>query len=266
MVTSLRRTGLSVLGDKPWGAHVCVFYESKDDLLDTVVPYFKAGLENNEFCVWAMSELLTVQEGRAALSQDIPAIDRYLAAGTMEMFPGREWYLASGRFNLKRIVRGWHEKLRGALAKGHDGIRISGDTAWLNSDSWKEFGDYEKELNKALADRPMIVLCTYSLVDSSAVDILEVAHAHQHAIVRRKGDWEAVDAAEMQTTPHSITPREIEALEWVARGKSASEIGGILHITKRTVDEHVQTATRKLGAENRTQAVAIALRDGIIKV
>jgi LuxR family quorum sensing-dependent transcriptional regulator len=53
---------------------------------------------------------------------------------------------------------------------------------------------------------------------------------------------------------------------WVARGKSASEIAGILKITKRTVDEHAQTAMRKLGAANRTHAVAIAVRDRIIEV
>jgi LuxR family transcriptional regulator, quorum-sensing system regulator BjaR1 len=52
----------------------------------------------------------------------------------------------------------------------------------------------------------------------------------------------------------------------VANGKSAWEIGEILHITKRTVDEHVQTAVRKLGAANRTHAVALALRDGLIKL
>ena len=62
-----------------------------------------------------------------------------------------------------------------------------------------------------------------------------------------------------------LTPREREVLGWVARGKSASEIGEILHITKRTVDEHVQTAVRKLGAMNRANAVAIAIRDGIIE-
>ena len=61
-----------------------------------------------------------------------------------------------------------------------------------------------------------------------------------------------------------LTPREIEVLAWVAQGKSAWEVGEILHIAKRTVDEHVRAAIRKLGAVNRTHAVAIALRDRII--
>jgi LuxR family quorum sensing-dependent transcriptional regulator len=57
-----------------------------------------------------------------------------------------------------------------------------------------------------------------------------------------------------------LTPREREVLAWSAQGKSAWEIGTILSVGKRTVDEHAQTAMRKLGATNRTQAVAIALR------
>ena len=59
----------------------------------------------------------------------------------------------------------------------------------------------------------------------------------------------------------SLTPREREVLTWAASGKSAWEIGEILKIAKRTVDEHVRTACRKLGAVNRTQAVAVAMRD-----
>ena len=65
---------------------------------------------------------------------------------------------------------------------------------------------------------------------------------------------------------HSLTIREVEVLTWAALGKSAWEIGEILSIAKRTVDEHAQTATRKLGAVNRTHAVALAIRDRIISI
>jgi DNA-binding CsgD family transcriptional regulator len=62
----------------------------------------------------------------------------------------------------------------------------------------------------------------------------------------------------------ALTAREREVLTWIARGKSAWDIGEILNIAKRTVEEHAQTAFRKLNAVNRAQAVAIALRDGHI--
>ena len=61
-----------------------------------------------------------------------------------------------------------------------------------------------------------------------------------------------------------LTPRERETLCWASQGKTAYEIGGILHIGQRTVEEHLATAARKLGASNRTHAVALAIRNRII--
>jgi LuxR family quorum sensing-dependent transcriptional regulator len=67
-----------------------------------------------------------------------------------------------------------------------------------------------------------------------------------------------------ETTKPCLTSRQREVLAWTAAGKTAWEIGEILHITKRTVDEHTQTAARKLGAVNRTQAVAVAILNHLI--
>jgi LuxR family quorum sensing-dependent transcriptional regulator len=62
----------------------------------------------------------------------------------------------------------------------------------------------------------------------------------------------------------ALSARERQVLTWAAMGKSAWEIGEILDIAKRTVDEHIQTAARKLDAVNRTQAVALAIRYELI--
>ena len=63
-----------------------------------------------------------------------------------------------------------------------------------------------------------------------------------------------------------LTQRERDVLSWAAAGKSAWEVGEILNVAKRTVDEHAQMATRKLGAVTRTQAIALAIRDRFISV
>jgi LuxR family quorum sensing-dependent transcriptional regulator len=62
----------------------------------------------------------------------------------------------------------------------------------------------------------------------------------------------------------SLSSRELEVLTWTARGKSAWETSEILSISKRTVDAYAHSAARKLGAVNRTHAVAIAMSDGLI--
>ena len=64
--------------------------------------------------------------------------------------------------------------------------------------------------------------------------------------------------------PALLTPREREVIAWASQGKSAWEIGEILNITQRTAEEHLATAARKLGAVNRTHAVALAIRRKII--
>lgn len=50
------RSGIGAIGDLAWGAHVCHLYQTRDDLLDTLVPFFAAGLENNEQCLWVTSD------------------------------------------------------------------------------------------------------------------------------------------------------------------------------------------------------------------
>jgi LuxR family transcriptional regulator, quorum-sensing system regulator BjaR1 len=64
--------------------------------------------------------------------------------------------------------------------------------------------------------------------------------------------------------PSQLTQREREVVAWASQGKSAWEIGEILHITQRTAEQHLENAGRKLGAVNRTHTVAIAIRSKII--
>lgn len=261
MPAPLRPSGLKILGDVPWGGHLCVFYETKQDVLDTLVPYFKAGLDTNEFCIWAVSDPLSIEEARAALARADPDFPQHLAAGRMVIVDGREWYLSR---ELKNVISGWLEKLDAALAKGGDGLRVSGHAFWLETDYRDSFLAYEQELDLSLEGRPMLVLCMYPLQASRGPDIFDIAHSHQLTAARRNGEWEFIEAS--VATIHSLTLRETEVLTWVARGKSAWEIGKILGISKRTVDEHARSAARKLGAANRAEASALAVQRHIIEL
>jgi hypothetical protein len=55
MSQNIRRSGIDIIEDVPWGTQFYQFYQSKEDLLDILIPYFKARLENNEFCMWVTS-------------------------------------------------------------------------------------------------------------------------------------------------------------------------------------------------------------------
>lgn len=64
----------------------------------------------------------------------------------------------------------------------------------------------------------------------------------------------------------SLTPREREVLELMGRGASNSEIAAALHLGEPTVKTHVGNVFAKLGARDRTQAVVLAARAGLIRV
>jgi len=64
----------------------------------------------------------------------------------------------------------------------------------------------------------------------------------------------------------SLTRREGEILKWAFIGKTNAEIGMILNISEFTVKNHVQNVLRKLGASNRTHAVAKAISQQLIQI
>ena len=61
-----------------------------------------------------------------------------------------------------------------------------------------------------------------------------------------------------------LTPRELEVLDPVAAGRSNSEIGQQLFISRKTASVHVSNILAKLGAATRTEAVALARRRGLL--
>ena len=63
-----------------------------------------------------------------------------------------------------------------------------------------------------------------------------------------------------------LSPREVEILDYIARGNSNKQIARVLHISDQTVKNHVTSILRKLAVNDRTQAVVLALRQGWISV
>lgn len=64
--------------------------------------------------------------------------------------------------------------------------------------------------------------------------------------------------------PIVLSAREREALQWAAEGKNDWEIGEVMSISEHGADKHMRSVRAKLGAINRTQAVAEAIRRGLI--
>jgi two-component system response regulator DegU len=63
-----------------------------------------------------------------------------------------------------------------------------------------------------------------------------------------------------------LTPREIEILEYIAQGYLNKQIAAELGISEQTIKNHVTSILRKLNANARTEAVVVAIKQGLIKI
>ncbi|HLF11627.1 MAG TPA: MEDS domain-containing protein, partial [Gammaproteobacteria bacterium] len=201
--------------------------------------------------------------------------DRYLASGQIDILEGYDWYLGGGEFDLQRVTGGWHAQLGAALARGYDGVRISGNAFWFVKNRWQDFREYEYQLDRSIAGHKMLVLCLYALGTSRAVDVMDVARAHQYSIARRRGEWEWLETPDLKLANQgadgvhraldvlsnpfpghdSLTPRERVALAHFVRGASNKEVGRVLGISPRTAEFHRSNIMRKLGAKNSVDLV-----------
>lgn len=100
-----------------------------------------------------------------------------------------------------------------------------------------------------------------SMPPKQLLEVIEQVHAGKKRIPSQVAAHLAEHIAD-----EALTPREIEVLTHLANGNRNRDIAEKLFITEETVKVHIKHIREKLGASDRTQAVAIGLRRGIIQL
>jgi signal transduction histidine kinase/CheY-like chemotaxis protein len=212
-------SGIPVVGELPLGSHFCQFYRTRQDLIDTLVPFFMAGLRAGELCMWVASHPLEAGEAEALLRQAMPDFDDYVARRQIEIWDYRDWYLANGQ-TAEGVLQGWIEREERALRDGFSGLRLTGNTFWLEPGMWDAFMLYEEGVNEAFSERRIVALCSYSLDRCAAEDVIDVCHNHQFALTRRKGGWELIESSSLKIAKTELA-RLNEELEERVAGRTA---------------------------------------------
>jgi len=239
-----RTAGIDIIDYVPWGTHLCLFFQTKEDLRDILVPYFKAGLENNEFCMWIASEPLEVEAAKRSLRSVVEDLDDYIEKGQIEILDYSQWYTKSGRFEADEVLQGWIEKEDHALKRGFDGLRATGNISWLEKSDWAEFADYEAEVDHVIGKYRMIVICCYPLNKCEAAEVMDVVSNHQFALTRREGRWVDLDRLKrMVRTIVTTRPDEIdcdECFEQLDRFVEMRLAGKEIPEAMRLVQDHLE--------------------------
>jgi len=209
-MNELRKSGIDIIGDAPFGTHFCLFYNTQEELLEILVPYFKAGLENNEFCVWITSEPLGVEDARIALRDSVEDLDEYRDHGHIEIMDYAQWYTSAGKFDADLVLKSWVEKEAYAIKKGFDGLRATGNSFRFEGRDQKMFSDYEKKADAAIGGHRMIALCTYALNKCGASEIMDVASNHRFSLSKRDGKWEAIESVQRKRMEEELRESELK--------------------------------------------------------
>jgi DNA-binding NarL/FixJ family response regulator len=105
---------------------------------------------------------------------------------------------------------------------------------------------------------------TYLLKDTLSDELVRVVRA-VHSGAKPIGSAVQTRLAERKTH-QSLTPREVEVIELISQGMRNKDIGLVLGISNETVHVHIKNIFTKLNVEDRTGAVHVALRRGIIHI
>ena len=111
-------TSCGVPGIRPviYGSHLCHFYPDRDELVQSLVPFFQAGLLNNERCLWVTAEPLPAAQARAELEKITPDLEVRIANGQLRIVDGRE-------VNRRALRKALKDGLRVRTGSGSDRIK-----------------------------------------------------------------------------------------------------------------------------------------------
>src|SRR5437762_2313474 len=86
-------SGIPGLGDLRWGSHICQWYFKRGDLAGTLVPYFEAGLKNNERCIWVTAAPYETADAKHDLERSVARLDQMVADKQLRIFDASNWYV-----------------------------------------------------------------------------------------------------------------------------------------------------------------------------
>ena len=190
-ITDCGLTGIRAI---PYGLHMCHFYDTRDDLASILAPYFVAGLRKNERCIWITAEPLEPKAAEAELAKvglNVPALAQ---KGSLLVRDHSDWYGKSDSLDGAKVAQMWLEEEKRALADGYIGLRITGNTSFVQPADWSAFMEYEQRIDELFASRRIVTLCSYRLDRRAASDVLDVVRRHSCTLDRPDEGWQLLTA------------------------------------------------------------------------
>jgi anti-sigma regulatory factor (Ser/Thr protein kinase) len=198
--------------EEPGFVHDALYYGSDEQLLETAVPFLRAGIDAGE------TVLVVSTDHNATLLNE--ALDR---DSRIVFLPREETYRRA-----PRTISTYQRFVEREIASGKRGVRLVGEVAFgASATSWKEWARYESILNHALAAYPIWITCAY---DTRALhdDILRDAEATHPFLARNGSRVESsryLDPADFLLSSSDAGPDPLEATEPMLEIADPTDLG-----------------------------------------
>jgi hypothetical protein len=177
--------------------HICAFFDSKDDQYESLIPFFKEGLENNE-------EVITIIEDdkRAdhccKLKDAGIAYEETLQRGQLMVLSSEETYNLGGVFAAERMLTLLQDMLSKSRQGRYQFVRACGSMDWAvrNLPGTDELMQYEARVNSLIPKYKCTLICVYDINRISAAAFADILATHQMVILNGR----------IQTNPYFIEP------------------------------------------------------------
>ncbi|MBI4358744.1 MAG: MEDS domain-containing protein [Candidatus Omnitrophica bacterium] len=167
------------------GKHFYQFYKSSDDFLSIMIPFFQAGLEKNEACLWLVSGRNSLDFCRATAEALIPQYSLCVSGEQFQIMSSESWYLKSESFDEGQTI-GNAEKYHALIQKkGFIRLRIAGDVGFMSRKDWPQFEAYEKKIGSWLKARSVVALCAYPILECTPSQTRGILECHEDVLVGR---------------------------------------------------------------------------------
>ena len=168
-------------------------------MLDILIPYFKAGLQNNEFCVWVVSSPLSVKDAQQAFKNALKHFDKHAENGQINIIPQKQWH--TDRTAAEASVAAYINK---ALSSGFDGLRFAGN-ALPEEQGSKRFACHGAD---AISRDIALAAFAYPRDQFDAIGLMEVVKEHRLALIRNAGRWELIESSQARIVNDALKRSE----------------------------------------------------------
>jgi chemotaxis family two-component system sensor kinase Cph1 len=169
----------------PLGRHLSFLYDTPDEQMEVVTPFFKIGLAQNHCCLYIAEDFQSSEEITARLLSSGLAASERQDPTPLRVLTKYETFLRYARFEpvvMYSLIDTLIERLR---SEGFTGVRIMAEMTWALGLGCEKLVPYEARLNDHFHGWPLTMICEYNMRRFGPNILQDALRTHPHVIVRR---------------------------------------------------------------------------------